>query len=88
MTIDIIIPEIGEGVTEATIVAWHKIVGDSVIEGELIVEIMTDKVNIEIDSIGAGTLLEILHEADEEVRIGTIIARLGDGDTTTGEKQK
>ena len=76
MTIEIIIPEIGEGVTEATIVAWHKSVGDAVAEGELIVEIMTDKVNIEIDSVGSGVLAEIFHQPEEEVRIGTVIARL------------
>ncbi len=76
MTIEIIIPEIGEGVTEATIVAWHKSIGDAVAEGELIAEIMTDKVNIEIDSVGSGVLTEILHQADEEVRISTVIGRL------------
>lgn len=76
MTIDISIPEVGEGVTEATIVAWHKSIGDPVAEGELIAEIMTDKVNVEIDSAAAGTLVEIIHGADDEVRIGTVIGRL------------
>lgn len=76
MSIDIVIPEIGDGVTEATIVSWHKAIGDAVTPGELVVEIMTDKVNIEIDSTGAGRLSEILHEADEEVRVGTVIGRI------------
>ncbi len=76
MTTDIVIPEIGEGVTEATIVAWHKVLGETVQEGELIVEIMTDKVNMEIDSQVNGVLAEILHEADEEVRVGSVIGRL------------
>ncbi len=76
MTIDITIPEIAEGVTEATIVAWHKSIGDAVAEGELIAEIMTDKVSLELDCIANGKLIEILHEADEEVRIGTVIGRL------------
>jgi len=76
MAKDIVIPEVGEGVTEATIVAWHKAIGDTVAEGELVAEIMTDKVNMEIESDAAGTLIEILHQADEEVRIGTVIGRL------------
>ncbi len=76
MTADIMIPEIGEGVTEATIVAWHKALGETIQEGELIVEVMTDKVNIEIDCPASGVLAEILHQADEEVRVGTIIGRL------------
>lgn len=76
MTAEIKIPEIGEGVTEATIVAWHKSTGETVEAGELIVELMTDKVNIEVDSPASGVLAEILHQADEEVRVGTIIGRL------------
>jgi len=80
MTIDITVPDVGEGVTEATIVAWHKAIGDSVARGELLAEIMTDKVNVEIDSIAAGTLVEILYQADDEVRIGTVIGRLESAD--------
>lgn len=82
MTIDIVIPEIGEGVTEATIVRWHKARGETVATGDLVAEIMTDKVNIEIDSPGSGVLAEICHGEDEEVRIGTVIGRIaqqGDG---------
>ncbi len=76
MTIDIVIPEIGEGVTEATIVTWHCEVGNAVAKDALLVEIMTDKVTMEIDSPGSGVLHEILHQADEEVRVGTVIGRI------------
>jgi len=76
MTTDIVIPEIGEGVTEATIVAWHKAIGEPVAQGELVVELMTDKVNLEVESETAGVLAEILHQADEEVRVGTVIGRM------------
>lgn len=76
MLIDIHIPEIGEGVTEATIVQWHKSPGDAVASGEVVVEIMTDKVNVEVDSPGAGVLAEILHRADDEVKVGTVIGRI------------
>lgn len=76
MSIDIVIPDIGEGVTEATIVRWHRARGETVAAGELVAEIMTDKVNIEIDSPAAGVLAEICHGEDEEVRVGTVIGRI------------
>lgn len=76
MLIDIQIPEIGEGVTEATIVQWHKAPGDRIASGEVVVEIMTDKVNVEVDSPGEGVLAEILHAADAEVKVGTVIGRI------------
>lgn len=81
--IDITLPEIGEGVTEATIVQWNVEIGEQVTTGSVIVEIMTDKVNIEVEAQHAGTITEILHGNDEEVRIGTVIARLEPA--TTGE---
>ncbi|MDP6563385.1 MAG: biotin/lipoyl-containing protein [Alphaproteobacteria bacterium] len=72
--IELRMPEIGEGVTEATIVAWHKGTGEPVTMGETIVEIMTAKVNVEVESPGSGILEKILFGADEQVHIGTVIA--------------
>ena len=74
--IDILLPELGEGVTEATIVQWNYKPGDPVKSGDVLLEIMTDKVNIEVQSEHDGALAEILHEADDEVRVGTVIGRL------------
>ena len=76
MSVDIAIPEVGEGVTEATIVAWLKAPGDGVRAGEIILEIMTDKVNVEVESPASGVLSEILFAADEELRVGTVIGRI------------
>ena len=76
MLIDIRIPEIGEGVTEATIVQWLKAPGDRIASGDVVVEIMTDKVNVEVESPDAGVLAEILHSADAEVKVGTVIGRI------------
>lgn len=72
---DIVLPDVGEGVTEATLVAWLKSPGDSFVAGEVIVEIMTDKVAMDIEAEEAGELTEILVEADQEVRIGTVLGR-------------
>ncbi|HJP21022.1 MAG: biotin/lipoyl-containing protein [Alphaproteobacteria bacterium] len=76
MSVDIVVPEVGEGVTEATIVQWLKAPGDGVAAGEIILEIMTDKVNVEIESPASGVLTEILFGADEELRVGTVIGRI------------
>jgi len=78
---DIVMPELGEGVTEATIVEWLVKPGDSVAKGDLLVEIMTDKVSMEIEAEQAGTLAEILAVAEAEIRIGGLLARL---DTRSG----
>jgi pyruvate/2-oxoglutarate dehydrogenase complex dihydrolipoamide acyltransferase (E2) component len=76
MLVDIQVPEIGEGVTHATIVQWRKAAGDAVASGEVIVEIMTDKVSIEVDCPATGVLREVLHGADDEVKIGAVIGRI------------
>jgi len=70
------LPEIGEGVTEATIVQWNFNAGDRFTKGEVLVEIMTDKVNMEVEAEMTGTLDAILVKADEEVRVGAVIARI------------
>ncbi len=76
MIVEVKIPEIGEGVTEATIVEWFKEVGDSIEEKEILVEIMTDKVNVEIESPASGVVSEILHARDVEVKVGEVIAKI------------
>ena len=82
--IDVTMPEIGEGVTEATIVEWHVAAGQDVSIGDLLVEVMTDKVNLEVEAQAAGTITEILAKADDEVRVGATIARMKPAD---GEAQ-
>ena len=76
MTIELRIPDVGEGVTQATIVKWHKSVGETVAAGQPIVDLMTDKVTLEVESPVDGVLAEILHGADEELKVGTVIGRI------------
>lgn len=71
-------PALGESVTEGTVTAWLKQVGDTVEVDEPIVEVATDKVDSEVPSPVAGVLLEILVEEDETVDVGAEIARIGD----------
>lgn len=74
MLIELKMPELGEGVTEGTIVRWLKGVGASVAEGEVIAEIMTEKVNVEFNAPAAGTLREIRYPEEAVARVGAVIA--------------
>ncbi|MDN5964348.1 MAG: 2-oxoglutarate dehydrogenase, E2 component, dihydrolipoamide succinyltransferase, partial [Actinomyces sp.] len=77
-------PALGESVTEGTVTTWLKKVGDTVAADEPIVEVSTDKVDSEVPSPVAGTLLEILVDEDETVEVGTEIARIGDASEAGG----
>ncbi|WP_396656393.1 2-oxoglutarate dehydrogenase, E2 component, dihydrolipoamide succinyltransferase [Microbacterium sp.] len=74
---DVVLPELGESVTEGTVTRWLKQVGDDVDTDEPLLEISTDKVDTEIPSPFSGTLLEILVAEDETVAVGTALARIG-----------
>jgi 2-oxoglutarate dehydrogenase E2 component (dihydrolipoamide succinyltransferase) len=74
---DVVLPELGESVTEGTITRWLKQVGDSVEVDEPLLEISTDKVDTEIPSPVAGIVQEILAAEDETVVVGATLARIG-----------
>ena len=73
-------PELGESVTEGTITQWLKSVGDTVEVDEPLLEVSTDKVDTEIPSPVAGTILEIKAEEDDTIEVGEVIALIGDED--------
>jgi multifunctional 2-oxoglutarate metabolism enzyme len=74
--IDIVTPTGGESVTEGTILEWSVKVGDAVKEGDTVVEISTDKVDMELPAPASGTILEILAGDGETVTVGQVIARM------------
>ena len=74
--IDIVTPTGGESVTEGTILEWAVKVGDTVKDGDTVVEISTDKVDMELPAPTAGTITEILAEDGETVTVGQVIARM------------
>ncbi|KAA3636604.1 MAG: 2-oxo acid dehydrogenase subunit E2 [Armatimonadetes bacterium] len=80
MAITITMPQLGETVTEGTILSWIKQIGERVEEDEIIVEISTDKVDTEVPSPASGILSEILVGAGETVAVGTALAVLTEGD--------
>jgi 2-oxoglutarate decarboxylase len=75
-TVDVVTPAAGESVTEGTILEWHVKVGDLIKTDETIVEISTDKVDIELPSPAGGTVSEILVEEGDTVTVGQVIARI------------
>jgi 2-oxoglutarate decarboxylase len=75
-TIDVVTPAAGESVTEGTILEWRVKVGDQIKVDDTIVEISTDKVDVELPSPASGTVSEILVEEGETVTVGQVIARI------------
>ncbi|MEU8823713.1 2-oxoglutarate dehydrogenase, E2 component, dihydrolipoamide succinyltransferase [Streptomyces sp. NPDC048636] len=77
---DVVLPALGESVTEGTVTRWLKEVGDSVDADEPLLEVSTDKVDTEIPAPTAGTLLEILVAEDETAEVGARLAVIGTAD--------
>src|SRR5665648_396511 len=78
-TEDVRMPALGESVTEGTVTRWLKQVGDTVAVDEPLLEISTDKVDTEVPSPVAGTILELVVAEDETVAVGMTLARIGSG---------
>ena len=82
--VDLVMPKLGESIMEATILKWHKQVGESIHLDETLLDIATDKVDSEVPSTTAGVIKEILFEVNAVVPIGAVIARI----ETAGEASK
>ena len=68
------LPDIGEGIAEAEIVAWHVKVGDTIAEDQQIADMMTDKATVEMESPVAGKVLELAGDVGDQVPIGSVLA--------------
>ncbi|WP_087485250.1 2-oxoglutarate dehydrogenase, E2 component, dihydrolipoamide succinyltransferase [Brachybacterium massiliense] len=80
---EVTMPALGESVTEGTVTRWLKEVGESVEVDEPLLEVSTDKVDTEIPSPVAGTLLEIKVQEDEDAEVGAVLAVVGSGDAAS-----
>jgi 2-oxoglutarate decarboxylase len=78
-TVQITMPQMGESVTEGTVLEWRKQVGDRVEADEPLVEISTDKVDAEVPAPAAGTLVKILAEPDSTVQVGAVLGEIDTG---------
>src|SRR5215467_874632 len=79
MTVDIVVPALGESITEATILRWVKSAGDAVERDEIVVEIETDKATMELVAPESGVLSEIVKGEGEKVEIGEVIGHVTPG---------
>jgi 2-oxoglutarate dehydrogenase E2 component (dihydrolipoamide succinyltransferase) len=79
MPIEIVVPEAGESVVEATVSRWLKQEGEQVAAGEAVVELETDKVNLEVVAEKSGTLVSIKHQAGEDVQVGDVLGVIEEG---------
>src|ERR1700675_4845566 len=82
------LPEMGESVTEGTVAKWLKQLGDTVREGEALVEVTTDKVDAEVPAPASGKLVKILADAGKTIAVGAPLAEIevgtdGDGAAKT-----
>lgn len=87
---DVIMPKMGESITEGTILTWHKKPGDKIEVDETIVEVSTDKVDTEIPSPESGTITELLFNEGDVVEVGKVIAKIdtGNGEAAPAEKKE
>ena len=85
MATEVPLPALGESVTEGTVTRWLKQVGDAVAVDEPLLEVSTDKVDTEIPSPVAGTLLEIKASEDDTVEVGAVLAVIGDSEEASGD---
>lgn len=76
---EVVLPALGESVTEGTVTRWLKKVGDTVAVDEPLVEVSTDKVDTEIPSPVAGVVQQILVQEDETIEVGAVLAIVGEG---------
>jgi 2-oxoglutarate dehydrogenase E2 component (dihydrolipoamide succinyltransferase) len=79
MAVDIVVPALGESVTEATVAKWFKSAGEAVAVDEPLLELETDKVSVEVNAKSAGVLSEIVADAGAEVEVGAVLGRIDEG---------
>ncbi|MEL6858994.1 MAG: 2-oxoglutarate dehydrogenase complex dihydrolipoyllysine-residue succinyltransferase [Pseudomonadota bacterium] len=85
---DIVVPTLGESVTEATVGKWLKAAGEAVAKDDVLVELETDKVAVEVSAEAAGTLSEIVASEGDTVEIGALLGRLGGANGAAAEAPK
>ena len=79
MTVEIKVPTLGESVTEATVIQWFKSAGEAIATDEMLLELETDKVTLEVPSPAGGRLSEIRVEAGDNVEVGAILGLIEEG---------
>ncbi len=78
MRIAVEMPNLGHDIEQGKIIKWLKQIGDSIDKGDIIAEVETEKVTLEVESFDRGVLAEVVHDVDSEVAVGEVIAFLED----------
>src|SRR4029079_17010138 len=86
-TVQITMPEMGESVTEGIVLEWHVAEGDSVKEGDTVVEVSTDKVDAEVPAPMDGVITKLGAQVDDEVPVGAPLAEMEAGEGSSSEGQ-
>src|SRR4051795_4505408 len=86
-TVQIEMPQVGESVTEGTVLEWHKQEGEYVAEGETVVEVSTDKIDAEVPAPASGVITKLLVSPDDTVQIGQALAELTAGATAATDSE-
>ena len=87
MSEKILVPVLGESITEATVTKWLKKKGDNVVADEAVVELETDKVNLEVPAPSSGFISEINSKDGETVEVGTVLGMISEGSALKKEKE-
>ena len=83
--LEIVMPEMGESVTEGTVLEWHVSEGDQIAEGDTVVEVSTDKVDAEVPAPASGTITKILVGPDETIEVGKPLAEMTKGEAPSAD---
>ncbi len=87
MSEKILVPVLGESITEATVTKWLKKKGDNVVADEAVVELETDKVNLEVPAPASGIISEINSKDGDTVEVGTVLGMISEGSVLKEEKE-
>jgi 2-oxoglutarate dehydrogenase E2 component (dihydrolipoamide succinyltransferase) len=87
MPVEIRVPALGESVVDATVATWRKREGDVVTQGEVLVELETDKVNLEVSAEQSGVLQQIVKQQGETVGVGEVLAVIAEGASSAAAAQ-
>jgi len=88
MSVEIVVPEVGESIVDARVARWLKKEGDAVAAGEPLVELETDKIDVEVTAPKAGVLARIAHGEGADVKIGEVLGAIDEGSTAPGSERR
>lgn len=74
--VPVLLPKAGMNMVEATVIEWHKSEGDEVNQGDVLCEVETDKVEMEVESPVTGIIVQILVAADEDAQVGDVLVEI------------